>query len=58
MASNEPVYIITLMYCINTSIGKTSAKRQINHFVEITAQDNSKSFICFETSGNFCLNIK
>lgn len=43
---------------INTSIGKTSAKRQINHFVAIRAQGISKLAMCCDTSGNFFLEQK
>lgn len=43
---------------MNTSIGKTSAKRQINHFVAIRAQGISKLVMCCDTSGNFFLKQK
>lgn len=40
-----------------TSIGKTSANRQMNHFVTIRAHGISRFFICCDTSGNFFLKI-
>lgn len=43
---------------MNTSIGKTSAKRQINHFVTIRAQGISKLVMCCDISGNFFLEQK